>query len=154
MLAGKTAELRKEEQRSYRGRRVGSRSYILLLAIAVLAPAGCSRLKQQVRESVDNNPQVRQSAVDNARKSCIQTATAKAPKLPGVQQRIDNYCDCFATKGLSKFSNSELASIGFHGGQFSPEQKAKLNEGVQMCISTLREHAAPRSAVPVPAPAR
>lgn len=107
------------------------------LGVILLPFAGCSRLKQQVKTSMDNNPQMRQNAIDGSRKSCVETATAKAPKLPGMDVRIHNYCDCFATKGLNKFSNSELASIGLHGGHFSPDQQAKLMEGVQLCQNQL-----------------
>ena len=122
-----------------------TRCVSLLAAIAgLLGPTGCGRVKQQVKESMDNNPQMRQSAVDSARKSCIQSATAKAPKIPGIETRIDSYCDCFATKGLGKFSNSELASIGLHGGSFTPEQQGKLNDAVGMCRSALFEKPIPK----------
>ena len=107
------------------------------LGVILVSFAGCSRFKQQVKMSMDNNPQMRQKAIDASRKSCVDTATAKAPKLPGMDVRIHNYCDCFATKGMNKFSNSELASIGLHGGHFSADQQAKLMEGVQLCQSEL-----------------
>jgi hypothetical protein len=110
----------------------------------LLCDTGCGRLKQQVKDSMDSNPQMRQGAVDSARKSCVQTAMAKLPKVPGMETKVQNYCDCFATKGLGKFSNSELASIGFHGGHFTPEQQGKLNDAVQMCSGALLEHG-PRS---------
>lgn len=112
---------------------------VLGCSLLMLGCGGCGRLKQQVKQSIDSNPQMRQSVVDSARKSCVQSATAKAPKIPGIEPRIESYCDCFATKGLGKFSNSELASIGVHGGHFTPDQQAKLNEAVQMCSSTLFE---------------
>ena len=117
----------------------GPGAVILSLALLCLPISGCNRFKEQVKASMDSNPEFRQSAVDNARKSCVQTATAKAPKLPGMPEKIQSYCDCFATKGLGKFSNSELASIGVHGGHFTPEQQAKLNDGVQMCLGSLGE---------------
>lgn len=117
------------------------RRWLLALTLpGLLAAGGCSRFKQHIRESIDNNPQVRQNAVDGARKSCVQSAMAKAPKIPGIESKIDNYCDCFATKGLGQFSNSELASIGFHGGHFTPEQQRKLNQAVQMCSNALFQH--------------
>ncbi len=121
--------------------------WVLLFAapLALLSVTGCGRMKQQVKESMDNNPQMRQSAVDSARKSCVQTAMAKAPKVPGIETKIDSYCDCFATRGLGKFSNSELASIGLRGGNFTPEQKVKLNDAVQMCSSALFEKPKSRS---------
>ena len=103
----------------------------------LLSLSGCGRLKQQVKESIDNNPQMRQSAIDNARSSCIQTATAKAPKLPGLDVKIHTYCDCFATKGLAQFSNSELTSIAIHSGHFTPEQQTKLMQGVLLCQGEL-----------------
>ena len=117
--------------------RAGEWVGFLAAPLVLLALAGCGRMKQQVKESMDNNPQMRQSAVDSARKSCVGTAMAKAPKIPGVETKINSYCDCFATKGLGKFSNSELASIGLRGGNFTPEQKVKLNDAVQMCSSAL-----------------
>ena len=111
----------------------------LLAAVTLLLTvSGCGRVEQGVRQSMDNNPQMRQSAIDNARRSCVQTATAKAPKLPGLDAKINNYCDCFATKGLGKFSNSELASIALHSGHFTPEQETKLMQGVQLCQGELR----------------
>ena len=113
---------------------------------AMLAAGGCGRVKQQVKESMDNNPQMRQSVVENARKSCVQTAMAKVGKIPGMEPKVNDYCECFATKGLGKFSNSELASIGFHGGKFSPEQQEKLSEAVQTCSSSLLQRGGPRSA--------
>ena len=122
---------------------------VLLVTPMMLAPAGCGRVKEKIKESVDNNPEVRGSAVDSARKSCVQTAMAKAPKIPGIETRIDNYCDCFATKGLNKFSNSELASIGLRGGNFTPDQQVKLQEAATMCQSTLFDKPGPK---PIPKP--
>jgi hypothetical protein len=112
----------------------------VLTVLLLLGGVGCGRVKQQIKENMDNNPQMRQGAVESARKSCVQTAMAKLPKVPGVETRVQSYCDCFATKGLNKFSNSELASISLHGGHFTPEQQQKLNDAVQLCSSSLLQH--------------
>jgi hypothetical protein len=37
-----------------------------------------------------------------------------------------------------------LASVGLHGGQFSPEQQKKLNDAVESCSSELAQHALKR----------
>ena len=118
-------------------RRPGLLSASLLL---LLGTAGCSRLKQQVKQAEDTNPQLRQAAIASSRKSCVQAATAKAPKLPGMDVRIQQYCDCFSTKGLEKFSNSELTEIGLHGGHFTPDEQSKLMQGVQICQNQLLGH--------------
>ena len=119
------------------GRQARSSALGCVLLCVAVGVGGCGRVKQQMKESMDNNPQMRQAAIDSARKSCVDTATAKAPKLPGIEAKINTYCECFATKGLGKFSNSELASIGIHGGHFTTEQQGKLNEAVAMCSSEL-----------------
>ncbi len=117
------------------------RASLLLGALAVLLPAatGCNHVKQQVKQSMDSDPQMRQAAIDSARKSCVQSAEGKAPKLPGIDAKINKYCDCFATEGLGKFSNSELASIAMHGNHFTADEQSKLMQGVQMCQGEVRE---------------
>lgn len=117
-----------------------SRRLICAGGLCAVLLVGCGRLKQQVKASVDSSSQLRQSAIDASRKSCIQTASEKAPKLPGIQARIGKYCDCFANKGMGKFSNSELTKIGLNGGKFTPEQQAKIIEGVQLCQGELTAH--------------
>jgi hypothetical protein len=109
---------------------------LTMLFVAVLSLAGCGRLKQQMKSQVDNDPQTRQQVVASARQSCVKTASEKLPD-PSFQPKIASYCDCFATRGLSSFSNSELAGVAFRGGQFTPEQQKKMTAAVQMCASAV-----------------
>ena len=112
-----------------------SAKFLVPACAALLLLSGCGRM----RDSLNSNTDIRKGAVDNARKSCVQTAMSKLPNAtPDVSSRVSNYCDCFATKGLDKFSNSELMEIGLSGGKLTDETKVKLNQAVQMCVSNLQ----------------
>lgn len=114
--------------------------------LALLALAGCNRVRHKLEDSVNNNAQMRQAAISSARESCIQQASAKAPPVPGIQTRISSYCDCFATKGLGQFTNAELASIGFHSGRLTADQQQRVLEGAVLCKGALMTpgHSTPR----------
>ena len=108
--------------------------HLVLGCTTLLVLGGCSRIKS----SIDANPDFRKGAVDKARSSCVQTATANIPNAsPQMNAKITSYCDCFATKGLAKFSNTELMEIGLSGNKMSPAVQSKLNDAVQMCITQL-----------------
>lgn len=106
------------------------------LSVAFAPITGCGRLKQQVKAQMDSDPHIREQVVANARESCVKTASEKL-KDQRFQPQIASYCDCFATKGLNSFSNSELAGVALHGGQLNTEQQSRMNVAVQMCASTL-----------------
>ena len=106
-------------------------------ALLALPLSGCTRIKQKMQQSVDNDPNMRQTAINGARQSCVQTASSKLPNTPGMSTRVNNYCDCAANKTINQFTNSQLVSMGLRGGKLTAEDQAKLDRAVEMCQSAL-----------------
>jgi hypothetical protein len=104
------------------------------LAALMLLSTGCSHFKKQM----DDNADVRANVVRTSRDACVSKANeVTTEKTPEVSSRINSYCDCIATKGMGKFSNSELASIGLQGGHMNADQNKRLQEAVTMCQGDL-----------------
>lgn len=114
-----------------------SRPFALLCAAplaALLLFTGCSHFKKQM----DDNPDIRAQVVKSSRDACVSKASEMAGnRSPELSARINGYCDCIATKGMGKFSNSELASIGIQGGHMNADQNKRLQEAVTECQGNL-----------------
>ena len=107
------------------------KSFALVLFLSL---AGCKASK----DAIDANPDFRKGAIEKGRTSCVDSASKamKTPKTPEMDAKIAKYCDCFATRGLSQFSNSDLMEMGIRNDiDTNPVFKAKMDSIVNMCVA-------------------
>ncbi len=115
-------------------------SYSCAFAAVALTGTGCKSVQNAVAKQADADPTLRPKIVSSARSSCIDESKKSFPQIPNRDAVVNEYCDCFATKGLSSFSNAEIAGIGFTGiKNLTPEQNTKLNNAATMCVAETRQ---------------
>ena len=115
-------------------------SYSCAVAAIALAGVGCKSVQNAVAKQADADPTLRPKIISSARTSCIDESKKSFPQIPNRDAVVNEYCDCFATKGLSSFSNAEIAGIGFTGiKNLTPEQNTTLNTAATMWVAETRQ---------------
>ncbi len=112
-----------------------ARAFLFTCCFAVLTLSGCKSTK----EAINNDQDMRKGATDKARSSCVQSAGEKLGHTRAIDAKVNSYCDCFATQGIAKFSNTELMDIGLTGiDKMNDTEKKKLDDAVQGCLQQLQ----------------
>jgi hypothetical protein len=75
--------------------------------------------------------QFRTSFIDSSRKSCLKTATARAPSM--AAEKIDAYCRCFSTGAADLLTKDDVSYMLDHVGNMPANSEQRLQPVVECC---------------------
>jgi ubiquinone/menaquinone biosynthesis C-methylase UbiE len=90
------------------------------LKLGILAPSGPT-----------DTQQFRAAVIDSSKKSCIKTATERAPKL--AAQKIEAYCDCFSAGAVDLLTEDDVRYMLDHLGTMPPNLQQRLDPLIARC---------------------
>jgi hypothetical protein len=82
----------------------------------------------------------RDSYVASARKSCVQSAEARAQGR-FTDAEIETYCDCFAQRSVDRLSGADISALVLNRNNPPPELRSRLVAVARSCVAdTLQRH--------------
>ena len=107
---------------------------VILIGVVLLVVGlgtGSLKVSNVLPSGAINTPQFRASFIDSSKKSCIKTATERAPTLGAP--KIEAYCDCFSTGAADLLTEDDVRYMLDHFGNAPPNLEQRLDPVIERC---------------------